>query len=357
MEAADRAFIARRKGALAEANTFFRQALEDERAAAMSVLGDAGAEPTRSILFRSAASLAVDCADLREAERLIGLALSGEPPAEIAGELRDLLEQVNFQRHLELRGVALTGDEFQISLAGDAVGLGIVQQDVLLTRLNSTRTLLFRTAERKQGKPFREKGPPSRAFREMFEVFVSTPRAASMAMSLRFGTLRQANLPEVGFGEQVVDEFLECLEVFQDEPERLRSRIADPAYYRNFTELTKQIAPDGEQIRQVGFTAVRNGRERHVALTKSSEQLKVIDEVDQGTSSVVEYKGQLKAADEISGNTIRLEDQGKPSPRIIVPAGMMSDIVKPMWEEAVVVTAATSKKGIFLKSIRRLTED
>jgi hypothetical protein len=48
-------------------------------------------EPTRSILHRSAATIAVECSLLREAERLIGRALSGNPPADIADELRDLL--------------------------------------------------------------------------------------------------------------------------------------------------------------------------------------------------------------------------------------------------------------------------
>jgi hypothetical protein len=48
-------------------------------------------EPTRSVLHRSAASLAVECCQLREAERLIGRALAGNPPPDIADELRDLL--------------------------------------------------------------------------------------------------------------------------------------------------------------------------------------------------------------------------------------------------------------------------
>ena len=50
----------------------------------------------RSVLHRSAASLALECGALREAERLIAAALSGDPPDEIAEELRDLLEQVYF---------------------------------------------------------------------------------------------------------------------------------------------------------------------------------------------------------------------------------------------------------------------
>ena len=41
-------------------------------------------EPIRSVLHRSAAMLAVECSQLREAERLIGRALSGNPPDDIA---------------------------------------------------------------------------------------------------------------------------------------------------------------------------------------------------------------------------------------------------------------------------------
>jgi hypothetical protein len=48
-------------------------------------------EPTRSVLHRSAASLAVECFQLREAEQLIGRALAGNPPPDIVDELRDLL--------------------------------------------------------------------------------------------------------------------------------------------------------------------------------------------------------------------------------------------------------------------------
>jgi hypothetical protein len=72
------------------------QAFDRERQAADRVAGDVSLEPTRSVLHRSAASLALECGALREAERLIATALSGDPPEEIAEELRDLLEQVYF---------------------------------------------------------------------------------------------------------------------------------------------------------------------------------------------------------------------------------------------------------------------
>ena len=71
-----------------------REALRSEAAAAELVRDNLAAEPTRAVLYRSAASLAIDCGEYREAERLIATALAGNPPEEIAQELRDLLLQL-----------------------------------------------------------------------------------------------------------------------------------------------------------------------------------------------------------------------------------------------------------------------
>jgi hypothetical protein len=107
MEQTDLALDARLKGDGNQALLHFHEAFKLESKAAEMLANDFAAEPTRSVLLRSAASLALDCKLIPEAERLICTALIGRPPAEIAEELRDLLEQVHFQRHLEVRGIAL----------------------------------------------------------------------------------------------------------------------------------------------------------------------------------------------------------------------------------------------------------
>lgn len=96
MRLVDAADQARRAGNVQAAREQLRQAFEQERQAAAVSAADVNLEPTRSVLHRSAASLALECGALREAERLIAVALSGNPPEEIAEELRDLLEQVYF---------------------------------------------------------------------------------------------------------------------------------------------------------------------------------------------------------------------------------------------------------------------
>ncbi len=96
MRLVDEAEAARRHGNLQMAGERLRQALDRERQAANLVAADWAQEPTRSVLHRSAAALALECGDPREAERLIATALSGNPPDAVAEELRDLLEQVYF---------------------------------------------------------------------------------------------------------------------------------------------------------------------------------------------------------------------------------------------------------------------
>jgi len=101
------AYIAKIKGRIDEFYDFSRKAFEKEKEASKFAKETIVPEPTLSVLHRSAASLAIDCGEFREAERLIAFALSGNPPNDIAIELRDLLEQVNFLRHLDLRGKVL----------------------------------------------------------------------------------------------------------------------------------------------------------------------------------------------------------------------------------------------------------
>jgi len=90
MALAEMASVAKLKGDLEQAGKLLRQAYDKESKAAELITREVSLEPTRSILFRSAASLAIDCNEFREAERLIATALSGNPPADIAEELRDL---------------------------------------------------------------------------------------------------------------------------------------------------------------------------------------------------------------------------------------------------------------------------
>jgi hypothetical protein len=77
------------------------------------------AEPTRSVLYRSAASMAYVCKKYREAEKLIGIGLAGNPPHEIAEELRDLFNLVNANQHLAKYTNGKNGTHETVSIEGE----------------------------------------------------------------------------------------------------------------------------------------------------------------------------------------------------------------------------------------------
>jgi tetratricopeptide (TPR) repeat protein len=104
MHLADEAYAAERRGDHSEAIERFSEAFERDRQAAQFVANRYDAEPTRSMLYSSAASLAYQSGQYREAERMICSALTGNPPDDIANELRALLKKVNNEGHVELHG-------------------------------------------------------------------------------------------------------------------------------------------------------------------------------------------------------------------------------------------------------------
>ncbi|WP_049756571.1 hypothetical protein [Chloroherpeton thalassium] len=85
----------KRKGHQNEPINLFQQALALERRAAAHFPAEPSAEPTRSILYRSAASLAFHANDFRNAYLLAKQGLNGFPPPEIETELIELYEQVS----------------------------------------------------------------------------------------------------------------------------------------------------------------------------------------------------------------------------------------------------------------------
>src|SRR5438477_6773404 len=84
MNFADQALHAKRSGDSIRAAILFRSAFEQEQKAVAVLLGSGSpSEPIRSVLCRSAATLALDCGDTDEAARLVALGLDGAPPKAI----------------------------------------------------------------------------------------------------------------------------------------------------------------------------------------------------------------------------------------------------------------------------------
>ncbi len=337
-----------------------KKAFSRERDATHRALKKDVGEPTRSVLLRSAATLALRCGEYREAEKLVACALSGEPPAEIAEELRDVLENVSFARHLDLHGQKLEPDELQMSISGEGIAHGVAPSEEFVGRIDTVKKLVIRTGEQKEGKPYRDRSGPPGEIGQDYRVFISVPRAASFAVTLKLGRSQERELfPDAA--RKLIDELLTRLELFdKGDHGELRKLIPDAPYFTNFFSLAKKLAPSGEAVSQVGFTAMREGKERQVALRRPRSTLRLPSPKGESAerSERCEVRGALLHASALkpTKKEIKLLQPDGKEVSVRVREGM-GDIVGSYWESEVIVEGIRlSRNVIELEDIRSANE-
>ncbi len=351
----DQALRKRALGNTKRSLELFGQALESELAAIGKLPEQSGL--AWSILHRSAGTMALDCNNFRLAEQLAIKALAGDPHPEIVDELRDLWEQANFHRHLELNEVKLGIGEVQLSLVGGWVASGITLLSDLQDRMDSFEKLVFRIAQRRAKNEYNDRIPPE--IQKGYRTFVSVPRRGSFAISLMLGhTPEQLSFSDMLDTEEVISELMDLLELADAaDTAELEARIPNEAYRRNFLVLAKKLAPDGDRIRQVGFTRVSHGEPRTLSVTTPASQFPSPHGESPRVSreTVVKISGTLQFANAIGSksNLIKLVDSNQVRHNVRVPDGMMDDIVRPMWNSVVTVrgTRRHGQKLIRLQEI------
>jgi len=364
MDFMDAATASRRTGDSSGAYQQLRSAVNLETEAANLLRFVPSAEPSRSILYRSAASLALQCEMYSEAENLIYRALAGDPSEELREDLQILLENTSFKRHLAVKGVALSNRDVQVVIEGKGIGYGVAPTSEVLPRVEGTNLLLYRTAERLGERAYREAGRPTDEIKDLAESFIGLPRAASYAFSLTIGRSRQMYFDDPS--ENLLNELLDCLEfVERGDENSLRRRIVEPAYYNNFIALAQNILPDGVLVKTVGFTVQRAEGTREVSLRKTAHSVReqfspvltpTTKRIARGMERPVEVSGQLRLADSVhENNRIQVVPEHGRAVTIYVPEGMMTDIVKPLWDTWVTVDGLKMGRSITLMSIRKMT--
>jgi hypothetical protein len=91
------ALQAKKRNDFAEFLKLTKEAFTLERKAALLLKDNLKAEPTRSVLFRSAATLAINSGEYSEAIRLISFAFIGDPHEEIREELLEVIERATYE--------------------------------------------------------------------------------------------------------------------------------------------------------------------------------------------------------------------------------------------------------------------
>lgn len=344
-------------------NELMLNAFKHENEAAMKLVNEE-LEPSRSILFRSAANIAYNIGLFPEAERLVCLGLSGTPPEWVANELRDLYENINMSRHLQLKGIVLSEEEFQVSFTGNDVGFGFIRSEDYLPRAEALSKILQRTAQRKTQKGLYSKRIP-KTISDGFMPLLSIPRAASFAVTFKIAIPgEQMTLFEEVPKKEVIKEVMECIDLLEhNQLDELKTKIDSQEYFDNFMGLCDNILPDGDSIKTIGFTYNTTNVEKQIVVKKVKEKLEISPNqanlsdrnvlVCMNKGEEVTIRGVLQVADKSNDRSeIKINSQGVLY-KVRVPEGQIDDVVRPLWDKQVILKGRKHSKTIIELEIIR----
>ena len=354
MDWADKARTARRERDEDSYIKYMENAFELEKKAALMIQSEES-EPTRSVLHRSAASLAYKCKMYREAEQLISRALAGNPPSEIIGELRRLSRKVLLELRLEDKKVSVSDQEFSMNLDGNQIIEGLAPVDLITHRITKLKKIFWNTIRQTNGMAF---GSTAQLKNQKYTLWVSAWEPSSIDVVLKLGVSGQMSLSNMGGFESIFHRVMANFELLNHgDYGPLQNQIGDNEYYCNFVALAKEIAPDGDDVVTVNLGAVVEGRQREVTFRRQQQQfgevpLPSLLNSDNGIHAIDEtitVRGKLQFADSMDEHkVVKLRDiDSGVTWKIIVPDAYMKDVVQPNYlEDVAIVGKRVARKNL-----------
>ena len=351
---AQRAIVARESGDARAAAEMAALAAPLETEAARKIERAIASEPTRSILYKSAGSLAYQAGDLVLAEQLVIEGLSGFPPPRVRQQLKDLYEQVNFASHLQVRNVELKDSQLQLALVGENVGAGQMTWSDFKSRADVLVEMLDRTHRRLKGVKFESRRNTTDAARP-FVPLIASPRIGSFAVTIEMAERANSQRDFFVTGSSVIEQVVEGVQLIQNNDlDSLRNMIDDEDYFTNFAHYARTLAPDGTNVTMVGLTTpqlevsfTRPREEMTLALPVSVEKLSVPSAPVRNV-----WHGVLESAS-LTDDSIGLHTDERGLLTLTVAAGMV-DIVRLHFGSLVEATTLTDGKDLQLLDIRPL---
>jgi hypothetical protein len=183
MAIVDQAREAERTGDKKRRAALLRAAYHLEQQAARSLEPVPESEPTRTVLFRSASSLAFQVEDYQEACNLVFDGLTRNSPEEYAAELLEIANDAKFRLQLIGQNLQVPNSEITLTLRGPRVSIGLApanQTDLILQRIEKLLRGRVKSFMKNKLGPGRE-WPVGKAKR--FDVFMGPVAAGEFAVA------------------------------------------------------------------------------------------------------------------------------------------------------------------------------
>lgn len=337
----------------------------DAAAAETSALAALPREKQRTVGITAVSAVALwyKARHYREAETIAYRSLaSNELPPFAVRQLQQLLQMLWAAAAADAAGRQFVPGDVLVSVQGGVVVPGGAPLDLIQQKVEGVQAVLFRVVEMLLNRPLRRRGGPSPEIQEFFRPWLFQAPAGSYQFAVRVETPKQMELfeahPEV---EQVTSVFFSILRASASDPDvELRSLVPDAGYREAFLNLSRNLAPSGKtferlEIRDASAPAVEpvafevaSRRQLNTALRKTRPPREPIVE------EPVEIRGSLRGV-HLDQDWLEVAKPDGESVRIYQTGDVLDDVVGPMVNRKVMVTAVPQKNRLVYRDIE--TED
>lgn len=350
------ASIALTLGEWARAETLYRDAARQEEAA----LNELGSDKTRTrgITAVSGVALWYKGKDYAEAERMAHKCLAeSQLPSFATAQLRNLLHAIWSSQAASETGVQFVPGDVLISVKGGGVVHGGAPLELIVQRVETVETALFRTVEMLLGRSFRRRGAPPIEIQSQFRPWLFQAPAGSYQFAVRMQEPKQTELfgdkPDI---QRVTTTFFNVLRATATDPDNeLPLIVPDKDYRSAFLSLSRDLAPSGKTFARLEVSdasaptepvvsfAAETRRELNAAIRKSKPPLTLADEPEvvtgilRGLHLEKDWLEVVRAGE----STIHIEGAGD----------VVDDIVGPMVNRRVIIQATRRGNRYFYRDI------
>lgn len=367
MALADDMLAARERGEFERAREIAAAAFVEELGAATRAFDRGVSVATRLILFRSAANLAREAREWQAGLDLAARALATDDLKPYRAEVLGIMDTLRTYEHLRAQGIVLSDTDIQLSVAGPDVAPGFAPSHEIMRRVEQVRLLAVRQYMYQSGIPFEASTPRAARFRAAFTPYLSLPRTASYAVTVRFGVDEQGELdlpvdahgierPRPAVALVLRDVFASVEAYAAGGLDGVRHVIVDDQYARNAAALLRELSPDDEGIHTVGLTISREGQSAPIHLP-SRRHFDGQDRTgphfpDALPPKFETFVGQLREGNTISSvpHASIVLDSSK-SKRFLYDEAEHTDIIAAYWKQTVRVKLRRQGTRYYLVSI------
>ena len=183
----------------------------------------------------------------------------------------------------------------------------------------------------------------------MFKPFtrvISALELGSFIVKLQLGATEAQQLSYLFDGTEIINEIATGIQLLNEGNESaLRDMIPDERYYRSFVSLSRELAPDGDQVKLV----ILSTSQTSINFTRTRDDIRLTPEIDikiltEGQSTIT-VEGVLDHATSRQGNVLGLTTSNGNQYDIAIREGF-DDMVRSYFKRVVIVTGIFDGKRI-----------